>query len=153
MYIFSVLLLHKLIIFVVLWCCLPYCKLLFHSILINVIFRLPLWSSGQSSWLQIQRSGFNSWRYQIFREIVGLERGPLRLVSTIEELLGRKSSGSYLENREYGHRDPSHWPHGTLHLQKLALTSLTSGGCSVGMVRLWTQVTEFSLLVKCYIYI
>jgi hypothetical protein len=22
-----------------------------------------LWSSGQSSWLQIQRSGFDSWRY------------------------------------------------------------------------------------------
>jgi hypothetical protein len=31
------------------------------------------------------------------REVVGLERGPLSLVSTIEELLGRKSSGSGLE--------------------------------------------------------
>jgi hypothetical protein len=35
---------------------------------------------------------------------VGLERGPLSLVSTIEELLGRKSSGSGLESREYGRR-------------------------------------------------
>jgi hypothetical protein len=35
---------------------------------------------------------------------VGLERGPLSLVSTIEELLGRKSSGSGLEIREYGRR-------------------------------------------------
>jgi hypothetical protein len=35
---------------------------------------------------------------------MGLERGPLSLVSTIEELLGRKSSGSGLENREYGRR-------------------------------------------------
>jgi hypothetical protein len=35
---------------------------------------------------------------------VGLERGPLSLVSTTEELLGRKSSGSDLENREYGCR-------------------------------------------------
>jgi hypothetical protein len=26
----------------------------------------PLWSSGQSSWLQMQRSGFDSRRYQIF---------------------------------------------------------------------------------------
>jgi hypothetical protein len=26
----------------------------------------PLWSSGQSSCLQIRRSGFDSWRYQIF---------------------------------------------------------------------------------------
>jgi hypothetical protein len=31
---------------------------------------------------------------------VGLERGPLSLVSTTEELLERKSSGSCLENRE-----------------------------------------------------
>jgi hypothetical protein len=38
---------------------------------------------------------------------VGLERGPLSLVSTIEELLGRKSSGSGLEIREYGRRDSS----------------------------------------------
>jgi hypothetical protein len=38
---------------------------------------------------------------------VGLERGPLSLVSTIEELLGRKSRGSGLEIREYGCRDPS----------------------------------------------
>jgi hypothetical protein len=38
---------------------------------------------------------------------VGLERGPLSLVSTTEELLGRKSSDSDLEIREYGRRDPS----------------------------------------------
>jgi hypothetical protein len=36
---------------------------------------------------------------------VGLERGPLSLMSTIDELLGRKSSGSGLESREYGLRD------------------------------------------------
>jgi hypothetical protein len=45
-------------------------------------------------------------RYQIFREVVGLERGPLSLVSTTEELLGRKISGSGLESQEYGRRDP-----------------------------------------------
>jgi hypothetical protein len=28
--------------------------------------RPPLWSSGQGSWLQIQRCGFDSRRYQIF---------------------------------------------------------------------------------------
>jgi hypothetical protein len=37
---------------------------------------------------------------------VGLERGPLSLMSTTEELLGRKSSGSGLESREYGRRPP-----------------------------------------------
>jgi hypothetical protein len=88
-----------------------------------------LWSSGQSSWLQIQRSGFDSQRYQIFWEVVGLERGPLSLVSTIEELFGRKkSSSSGLEIREYCRRDPSRWPHGTLYPPKLPLTSLTSSG-------------------------
>jgi hypothetical protein len=37
---------------------------------------------------------------------VDLERGPLSLVSTIEKLLGRKSSGSGVEKRDYGRRDP-----------------------------------------------
>jgi hypothetical protein len=37
------------------------------------------------SWVQIQRSGFISRRYQIFWEVVGLERGPISLVSTTEE--------------------------------------------------------------------
>jgi hypothetical protein len=35
---------------------------------------------------------------------VGPERGPLSLVSTTEELLERKSSGSSLENRDYDRR-------------------------------------------------
>jgi hypothetical protein len=38
---------------------------------------------------------------------VGVERGPLSFVSTTEELLGRKSSGSGLESREYVRRDSS----------------------------------------------
>jgi hypothetical protein len=37
---------------------------------------------------------------------VGLERDPLRLMSTIEGLLERKSNGSGLKNRDYGRRDP-----------------------------------------------
>jgi hypothetical protein len=35
---------------------------------------------------------------------VGLERGPLSLVSTTEGILGRKSSGSGPENRDYSRR-------------------------------------------------
>jgi hypothetical protein len=38
---------------------------------------------------------------------VGLERGPPSLVSTTEELLERKSSGSGIKNRAYGRRGPS----------------------------------------------
>jgi hypothetical protein len=51
---------------------------------------------------------------------VGLERGPLSLVSTIEELLVRKSSGSGLERREYGRRDPSRLPRGIFYQQKVS---------------------------------
>jgi hypothetical protein len=38
---------------------------------------------------------------------MGLEQGPLSLVSTNVEVLERKISGSGPENREYGRRDPS----------------------------------------------
>jgi hypothetical protein len=74
---------------------------------------------------------------------VSLERGPLSLVSTIEELLKRKSSESGLEIREYGRQDPSRGPRGTLYPQKLALISPTSGSRSLGIVRSRTQALEF----------
>jgi hypothetical protein len=51
---------------------------------------------------------------------------------------------SCLENREYGRRDPSRLPRGTLYPQKLAITSPTSDGCSVGIVRSRIQAMEFS---------
>jgi hypothetical protein len=77
---------------------------------------------------------------------VVLERGPLSLVNTTEELLERNSSGSGLESREYAGRDPSRWPRVTFYPQKLSLTLPTSGGRSVGIVRSRTQVTEFSFV-------
>jgi hypothetical protein len=80
---------------------------------------------------------------------VGVERGLLSIVSTIEELLGRKGSGSGLKIREYGRRDPSRLPRGTLYPQKLALTSLTSGVLSIGIVRSRTQATELSFFCRC----
>jgi hypothetical protein len=49
----------------------------------------PLWSSGQSSWLQIRRPGFDSRHYQK-KKVVGSGTGPISLVSTTEELLDRK---------------------------------------------------------------
>jgi hypothetical protein len=113
-----------------------------NKVIIIIIKGPPRWSSGHSSWLQIQRPWFDSRRYQVLWEVVGLEQGPLSLVSTTEELLERKSSGSGLGNRDYGRRDPSLWPCGTLYPQKLALTSPTSGGRSVGIVRARTQATE-----------
>jgi hypothetical protein len=73
---------------------------------------------------------------------VGLERGPLSLVSTIEELLERKRSGSGLENENtaVGISQLTTWHSLSANL---ALTSPTSGGRSVGIVRSRTQTMEF----------
>jgi hypothetical protein len=72
---------------------------------------------------------------------VGLEWGPLSVLNTAEELLKRNSSGFGLEsgNMAIG---ISHADHVHPHPQKLALTSLTSGGRSVGIVRSRTQAME-----------
>jgi hypothetical protein len=56
--------------------------------------------------------GFDSRALQE-KEVVSLERGPLSLVSTTEELLARNSSGS-----RSGRRDSSRRPRGTLYPQK-----------------------------------
>jgi hypothetical protein len=66
--------------------------------LCGLVARVPVYISGGPG------SDFRG--YQIFWEVVSLERAPLSLVSTIEELLGRKSSGSGLESREYGRGYP-----------------------------------------------
>jgi hypothetical protein len=55
-----------------------------------------------------------------------------RLVSTTEKLLRRKSSGSGLENREYGSRDPSRWPRDTLLSPKVG-TSFVDKRRSLGL--------------------
>jgi hypothetical protein len=79
---------------------------------------------------------------------VGLEWGSLSLVSTVEELLGRKSSCSDLETEDTDigmchadHVAPSIlkcWHY--LHWQAAVSQS-------VSIVRSWTQATEFSFLV------
>jgi hypothetical protein len=94
----------------------------------------PQLFSGQSSWLQIPRSEFDSRCCQIFWEVVGLELSLLSLVSTIEELLEKKSGGFGLEILEYGRGDLSRWLHGTLYPQKLELTLPTRGCHSIGIV-------------------
>jgi hypothetical protein len=96
-----------------------------------------------SSWLQIQRSRFDSRRYQIFCEVVSLERGPISLVSTNEELIQRKSSSSGLGNREYGRRDPSCWSRDTLYPQKVDTKFANKRWSLVGIVHSWTKAMEF----------
>jgi hypothetical protein len=46
------------------------------------------------------RDIFTFYLYQIFLEVGDLERGPLSLVATIEELPELTSSGSGIENRD-----------------------------------------------------
>jgi hypothetical protein len=56
-----------------------------------------------------------------------------------------------LKNLSYAHGDPLRWPRDTLYPQKLALTSPTSGGHSIGIVRLQTKAMElfsFSPLIS-----
>jgi hypothetical protein len=81
---------------------------------------------------------------ELYKKVVGLERSPPSLVSTTEELLGRNNSCSGLEsqNTAVGIRHADHVAP-SIHTKKLALTSLTSGGHSVGIFHLWNQATEF----------
>jgi hypothetical protein len=77
---------------------------------------------------------------------VSLEWSPLSLVSTIEELLERKNSGSGPENKDYGLSDPPRQPRDILYQQKLALTSPKSGVRSVGIVLSRTKATEYAFI-------
>jgi hypothetical protein len=54
-----------------------------------------------------------------------------------------------LKSREYGLGDPLRWPLDALYPQKLAQTSPTSGGLSVGIVRSRTQAAEFFFFRYC----
>jgi hypothetical protein len=65
-----------------------------HGLLQGQIYRFLVLSNKEKTNVsttegQIRRPGFDSRHYQI-KKIVGLERGPLSLVSTTEELLDRK---------------------------------------------------------------
>jgi hypothetical protein len=75
---------------------------LFERIILGCLYirRLPLWSSGQSSWLQIEKSRV---RFQALPDFVrnsGSGTGPLNLVRITGEALKRGISGSGLENED-----------------------------------------------------
>ena len=106
-----------------------------------ITIRPPLWSSGQSFWLQIQRSRVRSPALPDFLSSSGswASWGQLR------SYLNEKSSGSRSRKQRLmavGTRCPDHVT--PLYPQKLALTLPTGGGCSVGIVRVRSKATEFS---------
>jgi hypothetical protein len=92
--------------------------------LCGLVVRVP----GYRSW----SPGFDSRRYQIFWEVVGLERGPLSLVRITEELLEWKSSGSGLRNRG----DPLRWPRDTPLSAKVG----------TNLADMWRSLGRYSLL-------
>jgi hypothetical protein len=104
---------------------------------------LPLWSSGQSSSVQIQRSQVLSLALPDFQTSSGPGTG---FIQPREYNWG--ATWKKLENREYGRGDPLRWPHNTLCPQKLAITSPTSGGRSVGIVCMRAKATEFVCMCK-----
>jgi hypothetical protein len=77
---------------------------------------------------------------------VGLERDSLSLVSTTEEILGRKVAAPVYktENTAVGIRHADHVAPSIP--KKLVITSPTSGSRSVGIVRSRTQTWSFFLL-------
>jgi hypothetical protein len=68
----------------------------YHHIKLDRLCGLVVRVSGYRS----RGPGFDSRPYQIFWEVGGLERGPLSLVRTIEELIEWKSSSCGLENQD-----------------------------------------------------
>jgi hypothetical protein len=116
----------------------------------NVIYtddRLEVW---WSEYLATNPEVPGSIPDQIFWEVVSLELASLSHVSTIEELLGRNSNGSGLENREYGRGDTLRWPRDTLYSQKFVPSSPTNSGRSLDIVLSRTKAMEFKFLLLIY---
>jgi hypothetical protein len=74
---------------------------------------------------------------------VGLEKDPLSLARIIEGLLERKVAAPVYRTEINGRGDSLRSPRDTLYLLMLALTSPTSGGRSVGIVRWRTEAPDF----------
>ena len=110
--------------------------------------RPPLLSSGQSFWLQIQRSRVRSPALPDFLSSSGSGTGSTQPHKVkLTSYLNKKSSGSRFRKQRLtavGTRCANHVT--PFYPQKLALTSPTGSGRSVGMVRSRTKATEFSLV-------
>jgi hypothetical protein len=82
---------------------------------VSIRYCLPLWSKWSLFLASDPEVLARFPELSDFLSSSSLERGPLSLVSTSEELFGRKRSGPGLENQEYGRTDQSLSPRGTLY--------------------------------------
>jgi hypothetical protein len=96
----------------------------------------PLWYS----WLEIQSSRIRFSTLRDFLRSSGSGTGSTQPREYNWGATRKENSSSGLQSQEYGRREPFCWPR-NLYQQKLALTSLTSGGRSVGSVCSRTKVT------------
>jgi hypothetical protein len=112
-----------------------------------LVSRPPLWSSGQSLWLQIQRSRvqFPALADYLRSGVSGTGSTQPREDNCVDTRMKKQRIRS--RKNEINDRGNSlRWPRITPYPQKLALTSPTCGGRSIGIVRLRTTVMEFSLV-------
>jgi hypothetical protein len=128
------------------------CNFAFHF---SLLFSVCVWLyKDRLCWLVVRVPGYRSRgpgfhfrRYQIFWEVMGLERCPLSHVRIIDELF------QALRSRKprltaVGIRCADH---ATLYPLKMALTSSTNGGRSVGIVRLRNTGHGVCFLFVCRI--
>jgi hypothetical protein len=90
---------------------------------------------------------FDSCRYQIFWEIVALKMSPLSLVSITEELLQWKSSGSGCRKSRPTAVGIRYADHRTSSIRKFGPNFADKRNRLVGIFRLRSEATEFSLRV------
>jgi hypothetical protein len=102
-----------------------YCK-------VSNMFWPPLLSTGQSSWLQIQRSGFDFRRYQIFWQVVALEGAHSASWVQLRSYLKEKVVAPVFKTE-----DPPRW------LRDTPLSSKVGSGRLLSIVRSRTKATEF----------
>jgi hypothetical protein len=97
-----------------------------------------MWSSGQGSWLEIQRPGFDFRRCQIFWEVVSWVQLNEKIAAPVYKT---EVTAVGIHRVDYAT---------SFYFQKLTLTSPTSGGVSVSIVRSRIQATEFVVLLLTF---
>jgi hypothetical protein len=109
----------------------------------------PLWSNGQSFWLQIQRSRGPFPAPSDFLRSLGCETGTAQpRVDNWGATWMKKIAVQIYKTEINGRGNSLRWPRNTLYPHMVALSSSTSGGSSVGIVRLRTKATEVSFFFR-----